>query len=338
MEPHAPEIVKKKKPSPPFEILSINKTAATAVSLPDMAPGAIVAASLDMTVLGTVNFEPAQITLSLLGGEVASHELGTFHLQSSPTKTQPFRWLARYQNPAGQTAPIAEFVLSDRQLKFGWRAESKAHEEAHCLRNCLLKLAVGEKAQPVALRTPLGGKHLKLGLKNKTNEAYTIPWLPKGGRMKLELLLDNIELPSHEISRKVLNIESDRSALTFSSAGQLLLEVKIRIEMDNTLLIAAVAQWTPPGGEPRVFDGAALSKQRARLLKKLSVVVDSTQRDEIVAASEGIAELLNLAETIEAAGSLPFRVVMNVDGYEVVVLQSDQEASAETRQIPGPAE
>ena len=152
--------------------------------------------------------------------------------------------------------------------------------------------------------------------------------------MKLELLPDAIQLPPHEISQKVLNIESDRAVLTFSPPDELLLTVKIRIEMDDTLLIAAVAHWTPPGGEQRVFDGPALAKHSARLLKKLNIAATSEQRDETQVASENIAKLLSLADAIEAAGPLPFRVVMNVDGHEVVVLQSDQEASAETPQVP----
>ncbi|MCE9553737.1 MAG: protein kinase [Planctomycetes bacterium] len=310
-----------------------------AVELPAVAVEPAEKARMEMTALGKLNYDPAQVTLSLLGGDVASHELGTFKLLPSPTKTQPQRWIARFQDHEGKTAEIAEFILSDQELKFGWRVESKTIPEANCLRNCLLNLAAGKKTQLVALRTPLGGNHLRWGLFNKPdNETYKIPWLPKGGRLKLELLTGNIQLPPHEISKDVLNVESDLAVLTFSPPNVLPLTVGIRSYMEDTLLIGAQAQWTQPGGKQRDFNGQAMMKQRAQLLERIKVAAAAKRHAEFKAAADQLYNLSRLADQIEAAGPLPFRVVMNVEGRDVVVLQSDRKAWAEASPSPAPAE
>jgi hypothetical protein len=126
--------------------------------------------------------------------------------------------------------------------------------------------------------------------------------------------------------------------LTFAPPDELPLTVKIRIEMDDTLLIDVVAYWTPPGDEPIVFDRVALTKHHAQLLKRLEVAAAAELHDDFRIAADKIAGLLSLADRIEAVGPLPFRVVMNVDGQQVVVLQSDRTAGDETSLVPAAAE
>lgn len=79
---------------------------------------------------------------------------------------------------------------------------------------------------------------------------------------------------------------------------------------------------------------AAHKQDKDRLTQRINEAIQ--QQKDAVSAAQQIWQVAGRATKIESAGPLPFRVVMNVDGHQVVLLASDTIPWVGGPQVPGP--
>lgn len=149
---------KKTEPKPePAKPATSAKTfeIAAAVDLPRLpAADGTAAAESPGKVLGKINIaENASCFISLYGGDAAVKGKTEFSLRSARGGTAPRDWEFMVKDAAAETM-IATLALQANELKFEWTPDGLKNAVSPHLRNCALKINVGQdKPYTVALRT-----------------------------------------------------------------------------------------------------------------------------------------------------------------------------------------
>ena len=313
------------------------------------------------TPLSKIFLDPAwTLDVSLIEAVAKADDRRTFNMQPAPTAESPHRWTIQYSVKGVETATVAEVQLVRDDLTFGWTPKAAGLPAANLLRNCVLDIVAGGRKRGIALRAPLQVNALPLGCGGAIDrpvQKIPIPWLPSSAQINIELSPSSISLPGHTISGNYLAVDKE-AVLTFAQSNQPTTQVAVQSKLipgqqatlEGNLRIKTGAYWASPGGmqplnrpgmEQLLQKAAAqktaiqaaldnLNRYNAKLpasrkLEKDQVarqIKEAQQRLGQTAVAVGqLTSLVTRASAIDAAGPLPFRVLMTVGDHSMVLVE-----------------
>ena len=183
-----------KKQSPPVPMFEI----AAAVDLPRVPAADGSGAEPPTKVLGRINADPkAGCFITLLGGTRAMKGRTEFSLRSAQGGTAPRDWEFIAMEPPDTEILLAKLSLPQNELLFEWTPDGLQHVAATHLRNCALRITVGqEKPHTVALRTPQSEAPVTLAALEKSPVVikFQIESLPDPAALRFEHKIADIKM------------------------------------------------------------------------------------------------------------------------------------------------
>ena len=163
------------------------------------------------------------------------------------------KWMVSVKRrPRENPTEIAYFLKTDTEFKFGWLPEAAKNKYAPFLRNCFIKLMVGDFTKWIGLRNPVLLDPLQLTAKEPfASLEAVIPSLPRLESISIEVLPLKLNKDQYSIdpskiipggSARILLKRNDSKAIVWIQTEA---ELKTKLKIDTGLVLLVNGQVQP---------------------------------------------------------------------------------------------
>ncbi len=334
-------------------------------------PLADLPSAFDLPQLGTVTNDPAALAATIgpldLAGSAAAFRLvggdsalnsGKFTLRPNEANSGATCWLTGADPQEGIEQAVADFVIDHDELTFRWLTEENTHG-ADALRNCILRIAVGEHAHEIALREPVVGKPLVATTQSVGASVSTaVPHLPSKTRLSVEVTglgsLTNYEVDTSESldGRGPIFVDlkddqdnrllTERVSFRITSSG--LIEFKTipmtfqgqrRVALDVNQAAAEVRRLQV---QKQAMDAAFVALQKQLKKQPQQIAAATAQYDQqsqaLSAQLDQLKALSDLCEQVHNKEEIHYRVFTTVGDTEMDILRTEATDAASAAEQP----